>query len=77
MKRLTLLASAILMASSILAQTQVYKFDFSSDKKVKDGYTKVTSETLFNNERGYGYDLLPAKEQPTFLFLAERTGWEL
>lgn len=60
MKRLTLLASAILMASSILAQTQVYKFDFSSDKKVKDGYTKVTSETLFNNERGYGYDLLPA-----------------
>lgn len=52
MKRLTLLISAILMTGSILMQAQVYKFDFSIDKKVKDGYIKVTSETLFNNERG-------------------------
>ena len=50
MKRLTLLISAILMTGSILMQAQVYKFDFSIDKKVKDGYIKVTSETLFNNE---------------------------
>lgn len=73
MKRLTLLISAILMTGSILMQAQVYKFDFSIDKKVKDGYIKVTSETLFNNERGYGYDLLPSwdgkSNQPFFFSL--------
>lgn len=73
MKRLTLLISAILMTGSILMQAQVYKFDFSTDKKVKDGYIKVTSETLFNNERGYGYDLLPSwdgkSNQPFFFSL--------
>ena len=38
MKRLTLLISAILMTGSILMQAQVNKYDFSIDKKVKDGY---------------------------------------
>ena len=70
MKRLTLLISAILMTGSILMQAQVYKFDFTSDKKVKEGFIKVTSETLFNDEQGYGYDLQPAwdgkSNQPFF-----------
>ena len=48
------------MILAVLVSTcyaQVYKFDFTSDKKVKEGYTKVTPETLFNDEQGYGYDL--------------------
>lgn len=51
------------MILAVLVSTcyaQVYKFDFTSDKKVKEGYTKVTPETLFNDEQGYGYDLQPA-----------------
>lgn len=49
-----------LAASILLAQAQTFKFDFSSDKKVQEGYTKVTSETLFSDELGYGYDFQPA-----------------
>ena len=48
MKRLTLLISAILMTGSILMQAQVYKFDFSIDKKVKDGYIKVKLCSIMN-----------------------------
>ena len=54
----------------LTSYAQVYKFDFTSDKKVKEGYVKVTSETLFNEEQGYGYDLQPAwdgkSNQPFF-----------
>ena len=51
------IVSMILAVFLVLTSyAQVYKFDFTSDKKVKEGYTKVTSETLFNEEQGYGYD---------------------
>lgn len=70
MKIASFLLSALLLSGTVLVQAQVYKFDFTSDKKVKDGYTKITSETLFNNEQGYGYDLQPAwdgkSNQPFF-----------
>lgn len=52
--------SMILAVLALTCYAQVYKFDFTSDKKVKEGYTKVTPETLFNDEQGYGYDLQPA-----------------
>ena len=62
--------SMILAVLALTCYAQVYKFDFTSDKKVKEGYTKVTPETLFNDEQGYGYDLQPAwdgkSNQPFF-----------
>lgn len=70
MKIVSFLLSALLLSGTVLVQAQAYKFDFTSDKKVKDGYTKITSETLFDNEQGYGYDLQPAwdgkSNQPFF-----------
>ena len=60
MKRILFLISLLLVTGCLLVRAQVYKFDFTSDKKVKEGYTKVTPETLFNDEQGYGYDLQPA-----------------
>lgn len=60
----------MLAASLVLSQAQVFKFDFTSDKKTRDGFTKITSTTLFTNELGYGYDLQPAwdgkSNQPFF-----------
>ena len=70
MKRIILVINILLLVGCSFVQAQVYKFDFTSDKKVKEGYTKVTSETLFNEEQGYGYDLQPAwdgkSNQPFF-----------
>lgn len=60
MKRILFLISLLLVTGCLLVRAQVYKFDFTSDKKVKEGYIKVTPETLFNDEQGYGYDLQPA-----------------
>lgn len=56
MKRILFLISLLLVTGCLLVRAQVYKFDFTSDKKVKEGFIKVTSETLFNDEQGYGYD---------------------
>ena len=70
MKRILFLISLLLVTGCLLVRAQVYKFDFTSDKKVKEGFIKVTSETLFNDEQGYGYDLQPAwdgkSNQPFF-----------
>lgn len=71
MKRLLLVYSLLLVASSLLAQAQTFKFDFSSDKKTQEGFTQVTPETLFSNEQGYGYDFQPAwdsKSNKPFFF---------
>lgn len=70
MKRILFLISLLLVTGCLLVRAQVYKFDFTSDKKVKEGFIKVMSETLFNDEQGYGYDLQPAwdgkSNQPFF-----------
>ena len=70
MKRILFLISLLLVTGCLLVRAQVYKLDFTSDKKVKEGFIKVTSETLFNDEQGYGYDLQPAwdgkSNQPFF-----------
>ena len=71
MKKIALFLNVLLVATICVAQKQTYKFDFSSDKKVKEGYLKVTPQTLFNNEQGYGYDLQPAwdgKSNKPFFF---------
>lgn len=46
----------------MLAQAQTFKFDFSSGKKSQEGFIKISPETLFTNEQGYGYDLQPARD---------------
>lgn len=71
MKRIILIYSILLVTGTLLAQVQTFKFDFSSDKKTQEGFIKVTSETLFNNEQGYGYDFQPAwdgKSNKPFFF---------
>lgn len=71
MKKKLFVYSLLLVAGSMLAQAQTFKFDFSSDKKAQEGFTKITSETLFNNEQGYGYDIQPAwdgKSNKPFFF---------
>ncbi len=47
MKKRIFVYSLLLVASSVLAQAQTFKFDFSSDKKVQEGFTKITPATLF------------------------------
>ena len=52
---------------------QSYKFDFTSDKKTKDGYIKITSADRYANAKGYGYDLSPSpdgKNHAPFFFLS-------
>lgn len=71
MKKIIFVCSLLLVAGTLLAQAQTFKFDFSSDKKTQEGFTKVTPETLFNNEQGYGYDFQPAwdgKSNKPFFF---------
>ena len=50
---------------------QSYKFDFTSGKKTKDGYIKITSADRYANAKGYGYDLSPSpngKNHAPFFF---------
>ena len=41
---------------------QSYKFDFTSGKKTKDGYIKITSADRYANAKGYGYALSPSPD---------------
>ena len=45
MKKIALLLNVLLVATICVAKKQTYKFDISSDKKVKEGYLKVTPQT--------------------------------
>ena len=56
-----LTVAALLAAFSLNAQT--YKFDFSSNKKAQEGFTKVLPTDRYSEETGYGYDLLPSPEK--------------
>lgn len=68
-KKLLLLSTALMLASTMLAQS--FSFDFTPGKKAKEGYTKVTNNDLYSAEKGYGYDFnrLPnEKTGETFFF---------
>lgn len=68
-KKLLLLSTALMLASTMVAQS--FSFDFTPSKKAKEGYTKVTTNDLYSAEKGYGYDFnrLPnAKTGETFFF---------
>lgn len=61
MKRLALLALALLV--TLGAEAQSFKFDFTTGKKVKEGYTKITPADRYSDEKGYGYDLIASPEE--------------
>ena len=61
MKRLALLALGLLVALG--AEAQSFKFDFTTGKKVKEGYTKITPADRYSDEKGYGYDLIASPEE--------------
>ena len=54
--RNSLTIALILIAGSLSAQqSNSFKFDFGNGKTAK-GYTQVTSDMIFNPERGFGFD---------------------
>lgn len=61
MKRLALLALGLLVALG--AEAQSFKFDFTTGKKVKEDYTKITPADRYSDEKGYGYDLIASPEE--------------
>lgn len=70
MKKIILWSIALILCISPLS-AQCYKFDFSNQRKAKDGYTKVTLNDRYSHEKGYGYDLLASpngKENLPFFF---------
>ena len=70
MKQIALLALGLLATLGVEAQT--YKFDFTTGKKTKDGYTKITPADRYSEEKGYGYDRQPSPEGKStapFIFL--------
>ena len=71
MNKMKLLLSIIFAINALFSSAQIFKFDFTPDKKVQDDYAKVTPATLFTSEQGYGYDLQPAwdgKSDKPFFF---------
>ncbi|HLP38065.1 rhamnogalacturonan acetylesterase [Lacibacter sp.] len=52
MKSSVVLVAALLL--SVCSKAQTYKFDFGNGR-VKKGYTAVTSESKFANEKGFGF----------------------
>lgn len=61
MKRIAILTLGLLAATAIEAQT--FKFDFTTGKNAKEGYTLITPADRYTPEKGYGYDLQPSPEK--------------
>ena len=51
MKHIAILALGLLATWNVV-EAQIYKFDFTTNKKVKDGYTKVTPADRYSAEKG-------------------------
>lgn len=62
MKKTLLWSMAFTFCISTLS-AQSYKFDFTNNKKVKEGYTQVTSSDRYSKEKGYGYDLQASPDE--------------
>ena len=52
-KQFSAIVLAFFLATGIQAQT--YKFDFTSSKNAKEGYTKIQPTDIYNEEIGNGY----------------------
>ena len=55
MKKFIFLATTVLLSVLGHAQQTSFKFDFGSGKAAK-GYTKITPESIYNTQAGYGFD---------------------
>lgn len=55
MKRLFFFCWMFLFSAGLFAQQKSFKFDFGNGK-VMPGYTQVTTETKYTDERGFGFD---------------------
>ena len=63
-----------LLVISFHAQAQnIFKFGFGNGKNVK-GYTKVTANTMFNYQLGYGFDQSFYYYRPTSAYAAHGYG---
>lgn len=65
------LASALMISAfSFGLSAQNYKFDFSGNKKAKEGFTKISPSTRYDGQTGFGYDFVtpenPTPETPFF-----------
>ena len=58
----TFLGSLILLCVLFSASAQSYKFDFTDNKKVKEGYIKISPTDRYSEEKGYGYDIQPSPD---------------
>lgn len=58
----TFLGSLIFLCTIFSASAQSYKFDFTGNKKVKEGYIKISPTDRYSEEKGYGYDLQPSPD---------------
>ena len=54
MKKIALLLNVLLVATICVAQKQTYKFDFSSDKKVKEGYLRLRLRLCLTMNKAMG-----------------------
>ena len=63
MKKILLLFTILLVANCMNGQSNIYKFDFTFDKTTKDGFAKISSSSIFNDDVGFGYDLQPAPKK--------------
>ncbi|MDO4163579.1 MAG: rhamnogalacturonan acetylesterase [Bacteroides sp.] len=48
--------TTLMLAAVLTAQAQTFKFDFSTRKKTAEGFVKVTPQTVYSDQQGYGYD---------------------
>ena len=53
----TILCSLVIAICCCHLSAQRYKFDFTSNKKTKEGYIKISPSDRYSEEKGYGYDL--------------------
>ncbi len=75
MKRTTYLL--VLALASLTVSAQSFQFDFTSSKRTKEGYVKVTPADSYTSEVGYGYDLIDAPTEggvPFFFSVAVPDG---
>lgn len=77
MKQIALLALGLLATLGVEAQT--YKFDFTTGKKTKDGYTKITPADRYSEERDTDMTDSPLRKVKVQLhsFLCYGSRWKL
>ncbi len=73
MRRLLFL---LLCCVSVGVSGQTLRFDFTNNKVVAEGYTRVTPTTIYSDSIGYGYDLLgaPGRGEPFFFSVSVPDG---